>query len=287
MTRLVLLALLCAAGCSLDRSGLRQPGARDGGGVDARPGDLDGGGTDAASPDDAGRTDASTGPADAGARDAGSRDAGPPDTGVDSGLPDAGLGFCDPAGGTLVLCVPCDGAALDLSPNAHSIDTDAVVAPGRVLTACRLGAGSRFIVADAPSLDVAQLTLELFVNADAIPTSGRAGLADRDGAFGLFIYPGGRVRCTAGGGAAAADGVISAGRWTHLACTNDGARTRLYVDGSFVAEDGAGAVVATSTPIRVGEDSPGGGDQLLGALDEIRLFSRVRTDTEIAAAAAR
>ncbi|MEC7520382.1 MAG: LamG domain-containing protein [Myxococcota bacterium] len=281
MRRAVLLSIsLLLAGCALDRSGLALPEAGPVG-VDAgrRDGGRDG-------EQDASTRDAGTSDDDAGGRDAGPRDSGLQDSGLpDSGLPDAGIGFCQE--GALAACVTCEGTTADRSAAARSVDSDAGFGAGPVGSACVLGAGTRFVVAHGAGFPSVAMTLEAFVRADAVPSSGRAGIADWDGVFGVFVFPGGDLRCTAGGATLWGRGAIAAGRWTHVACVADGARARLFVDGVQVDESAMDPLRSSTAPLRIGEDSPGGGDQLVGAVDELRLFSSARSAAQIAAAAAR
>ncbi|HJL14301.1 MAG TPA: hypothetical protein RMH99_01525 [Sandaracinaceae bacterium LLY-WYZ-13_1] len=110
---------------------------------------------------------------------------------MDGGAPDAGPAFCDPSLPTLALCLRCEDPARDEFGYAQTVDTDATTTRGAVGAAGRLEAGTRARVSDAPHLDGAEITVELFARVDALPSAGRAGLVDKNQAFGLFVYPGG------------------------------------------------------------------------------------------------
>jgi hypothetical protein len=69
--------------------------------------------------------------------------------------------------------------------------------------------------------------------------------------------------------------------WSHLAATYDGSNLRLFVDGQQVATEAVqGPIAADSHPLRFG-----GGDLLghwfAGKLDEIRVYDRAITSTQV------
>jgi len=123
----------------------------------------------------------------------------------------------------------------------------------------------------------AGFSIDRWVTLDVLPAVGRVGLADKNGQFGVF---------TAGGAAAEYTGV-SAATWFHVACTHDGSTLRLYVDGrERGTATGPPPGFGTAT-LNLGEDSPSGGDQLGGRLDEVRLWTRALPPSMVESAAAR
>lgn len=74
------------------------------------------------------------------------------------------------------------------------------------------------------------------------------------------------------------------GEWTHLAATYDGSSMKLYFDGIVVAEMAASGDIATSDePLIIGnkhETAPGG-DEFNGMLDDVRIYSRALSASEI------
>lgn len=263
--------LLILSGCGIDRAGLGFEGASDGGGrADAGPGTADAG-RDATTP--AGR-DAS---ADAAVE--ASTDAGPP--------PDP---FCgdDTA---LVLCLTFEGDLADGSAYGHDGIGDVNWGEGAVGMGAVLDSASSLRVRHSGALTPSLLSMELWVRPDAVPTTGRAGLVDKNGQYGLFVYAGGEVRCTSGGlvgGRVAVPGALAGAAWTHVACVYDGSAMRLYLDGALAEEVAvSGTVSLGSADLHVGEDSPSGGDQLVGRIDELRVWHSARTPAQVAASAAR
>jgi hypothetical protein len=73
-------------------------------------------------------------------------------------------------------------------------------------------------------------------------------------------------------------------QWHHLAVTYDGSIIKLYVDGAVVASSAfSGNLVANAGYLRIGS-SYGNNLVYAGALDELRIWNVVRTQTEIQAA---
>jgi Concanavalin A-like lectin/glucanases superfamily len=155
--------------------------------------------------------------------------------------------------------------------------------------ALSVGNGGLAHIAHNATLDVQQLTIEMWVKPASLPALGaRAGLLDEDGQYGLFIYPQGVLFCTAGGGTVASPSdSITAGAWQHVACTYDQSMLRLYRDGVLVAMAPNSAAIATGQPngLSVGANSPSG-DDLDGLVDDVRLFGTARTAEQICADAA-
>jgi len=72
--------------------------------------------------------------------------------------------------------------------------------------------------------------------------------------------------------------------WTHLASTYDGANMRLYVNGTLVRTVArTGAIDVTTGPLRIGGNVPWGGEFFAGLIDEVRVYNRALSATEVAA----
>jgi hypothetical protein len=152
-------------------------------------------------------------------------------------------------------------------------------------SALLLSASSDVAIPDSVSLDVTgPITIELWLRADTIPAAGRAGVIDHNGQWGLFLAPGGQLRCVMPP-VTATDLVVTPGVWTHIACVYDLQTVQLYQDGVAAANPPPATTAINTAPvdgIHIGEDSPGGGDQLLGAVDDVRIWRTARTAAEIA-----
>jgi concanavalin A-like lectin/glucanase superfamily protein/galactose oxidase-like protein/Big-like domain-containing protein/Kelch motif protein len=71
--------------------------------------------------------------------------------------------------------------------------------------------------------------------------------------------------------------------WTHVALTYDGAATRLFVNGTQVATAAqTGTIQTSTTPLRIGGNVPYG-EYFQGRLDDVRIYSRALSATEIQA----
>jgi hypothetical protein len=143
-------------------------------------------------------------------------------------------------------------------------------------------------VADSPSLDVATaLTIEAWIRPDGSVTSGRQGLFDNQGQYGFFIVAQDALRCTASSHASAsANGVIKVGEWQHVACTYDGSALRVWHNGMMVGETlGSGGITTSGTTGAViAGDSPSG-DEFLGRVDNLRIWSTAQKVPELCAGA--
>lgn len=70
-------------------------------------------------------------------------------------------------------------------------------------------------------------------------------------------------------------------RWTHLAFTFDGSKTRLYVDGELLDEDAGAEPVISEGKIELGADQSG--HHFKGRIDEVRIYNRALDTAEVAA----
>ncbi|HET8755685.1 MAG TPA: LamG-like jellyroll fold domain-containing protein [Solirubrobacteraceae bacterium] len=142
---------------------------------------------------------------------------------------------------------------------------------------------------DANSLDLTnRMTLEAWVRPTGLGDWRTVVIKERPGQLAYALYastdnnrPSGHVFTTADI-ATRSSSVLPANTWSHLAFTYDGAATRLYVNGTQVATGTlTGSALTSSSPLRIGGNSVWG-EWFSGAIDEVRIYNRALTATEIA-----
>jgi hypothetical protein len=221
--------------------------------------------------------------------DAAASDA-PPIAEPDASTPDAGppaAPLCDPADPALVGCFGFEDATGDASGSALAVSAVNVgFDQGVSGRAAVFTAASVLRLPETSDLDLAAVTVEMWVRPDALPVgAARAGLFDNDGQYSVFLFGGATVRCLATSEVEAA-GVLSVGTWTHVACVHDGLSVTLYIDGSLRATVPAGPLGQMFNGSNIGGNSPDGSDHFVGRIDELRIWSRARTSGELCEAAA-
>ena len=76
---------------------------------------------------------------------------------------------------------------------------------------------------------------------------------------------------------------LPTGTWSHLAATYDGTTLRLYVNGAQVSQLAqTGPIATSSSPVRIGANSIWG-ERFSGLIDEVRIYNRGLSATEIQA----
>ncbi|GAG10230.1 unnamed protein product, partial [marine sediment metagenome] len=75
---------------------------------------------------------------------------------------------------------------------------------------------------------------------------------------------------------------VNLNEWSHLAATYDGLNLRIFINGSEVGSlDIPGVVLASQRPVTIGSSISG--EYFSGRIDEIRIYDRALTATEIQA----
>ncbi len=172
-------------------------------------------------------------------------------------------------------------------------------APGKVSSAFEFnGINARVHVKDAVALNPTQeITVDAWVRtANVADFQGLISKFDHsngsstDDSYQLSIETGGTVRWqivtsdNSSGYIVDSPGLVADGTWHHVAGTYDGMKARLYVDGVEVAMvDATGTIVDSSTPLYLGASRQNNADAgfLLGSLDEVEIFQRALSATEI------
>ena len=197
--------------------------------------------------------------------------------------------FCPPGDDTLIACYDFDGqSGEDGSPYGHDLTTTNVgFQPGVTGYALHVNTGSTVRTPGSPALNVAAVTMELWIYPEELPQAGRMGLIDSDGRYGMFLYAGGQVRCSSSSGSTTLfiDYDLPLQAWTHLACTNDGNELALWVDGTMRGNTSSSPLASSGNGgLAVGMNSPSG-DNFVGAIDNVRVWEIIRSSEEICAAA--
>jgi len=252
------------------------------------PAPADGGATGAMMPP-GGATDAGEDPGSSGIN---SIDSGPPPTGgappVDMGPPPTTAKDQCPTGEqALALCLRFENSTRDESSRGLSLSVQRVgFDSGPTGAALALGDTSLVKVEDHQALHGPSFAIEAWVRPSRLPTgSQRMGIVDNEGRYGLFLLPGGTLACYAGSGSVQAADVVDAGAWTSVGCVSNGQTLSLWVQGTRRAQAGhTPAATGPSLGVTIGSNNPSG-DNLVGLVDNVRLWSGARSQDELCAAA--
>ncbi|MEX2185504.1 MAG: Ig-like domain-containing protein [Pirellulales bacterium] len=184
--------------------------------------------------------------------------------------------------------------AMDLVSNHHGqyLGDVALVQPGALAgdvdTAARFdGTGDSVLVADAEGLRPSgALSVEAWIYADsgspsyASPIMKTTSSAWTDG-YGLF-YQSGAIRFFVNHWSSSrVSASISPNQWHHVVGTFDAGTLRIYVNGVLGETASVGSTIQHSTNVlRIGEGE--GGYSWMGAIDEVAVYDRALTESEIA-----
>jgi hypothetical protein len=202
-----------------------------------------------------------------------------------SGAPDEGI-LCPANAQALVACFAFEGNTTDDSPVRVTLLASANVTYGVGREA------QAAIFKPSPKTDVRlpntgmntpQMTIEVWLKPASLPASGeRFSIIDMEGRFGITLQPDGTLRCRS----LATTKKVAVGTWTHLACVNDGSTMSAFVDG-LLDTSVANVLGTTSEFIGIGQDSTSTNDTYDGMMDNLRIWTRALSTSEVAAAAAR
>jgi uncharacterized protein DUF4082/concanavalin A-like lectin/glucanase superfamily protein/galactose oxidase-like protein/Big-like domain-containing protein/purple acid phosphatase-like protein len=135
----------------------------------------------------------------------------------------------------------------------------------------------------------AGMTLEAWVRPSALGDLRSVVMKDRPGSYDYAMFADSAANAptanvfTTSALEAVGPAPLTLSTWTHLAQTWDGSTLKLYVDGAEVDSKPAGGALLTSTgQLRIG-GSGAGAQFFSGVIDEVRIFDRARTGTQVAA----
>lgn len=154
------------------------------------------------------------------------------------------------------------------------------------------GTNARVNVPDAASLDLTTgMTMEAWVRPAALGTAWRTILMkESTGGLAYALYsamPASRPSAYVNLGGADLEvrgsAALPLNAWSHVAVTYDGAVVRFYVNGTQVeSRNAAGALRVTTGAFRIGGNAVWG-EWYQGLIDEVRIYNRALTATQIAA----
>ena len=219
----------------------------------------------------------------------GAIDAPPGDADPDASLIDAPIDappvpFCDTTNAALAGCWEFENSTNDASGhNFNATATNASFGQGKVGMGLTLQANSLCAVADVAALSPPMVTMEAFIRPTTLPTGGaRMGVMDNNNSYGLFLVNN-AVSCSVN--VTVTGPVVAANQWTHIACTFDGTTGRLYINGAQVGMTAGGSPLGNgdASGLVIGGNSPNG-DQLIGTIDQVRVWNVARTPQQVCAA---
>ncbi len=195
--------------------------------------------------------------------------------------------FCDPTDTTLAACWQFEGNGTDGSGSSPTNTADTATGTfttGKVGMGLTLDANSLITTGDRASLEPPNLTVEAWIRPAMLPVTGRMGVIDSGSAYGIFINPTG-LQCVMGLSLQATF-AFPVGAWTHIACTADGSTTTIYINGVPIVAAAGGAPLGTGDTIGtvIAGNSPSG-EQLIGTIDQLRMWNVARTPAQICTAA--
>lgn len=163
---------------------------------------------------------------------------------------------------------------------------------GKYNNALTLNGSSQYVsITDDTVLNAGQMTWMAWVNPTdygaarpfynrrtAGNVGGVTGQFDSSGHLDCYAYISGSWR------QALSPGVVTAGSWSHVACSYDGSNLRAYINGSNVTTTPiAGSInTPTSPSVEIGRDIPGAGYIFNGKIDDVRVYNYARTAVQIA-----
>lgn len=177
---------------------------------------------------------------------------------------------------------------IDGAPDGlHGEMSGATEVPGRRGSAAATAELTTIAVAAPQLARSAAWSVSAWVRPTAYPAGPRSGVLDRNGDYGVFVLQSGVAHC---GGVPGLAGTtqLPLGTWSHITCVwEEPTAVRLYVDGALEAQsDWNPLTPPPGEPLVIGNDSPPTAEQaLIGAVDEIMLWRKLLTPTDICAIA--
>jgi Concanavalin A-like lectin/glucanases superfamily len=151
------------------------------------------------------------------------------------------------------------------------------------------GTNSIVQIANSQALNTGQaLTIEAWVRPSALSSWNTVLMKEGTDQIGYGLYaqndggrPAGYVNVGFGDNGTSGTTGLAANAWSHLALTYDGNSMKLYVNGQLVSSQQlTGALMSTTGGLSIGGNTMWG-EYFNGLIDEVRIYSRALTATEI------
>ena len=159
-----------------------------------------------------------------------------------------------------------DGSTMPLDPTASGL---LAAMRGTTDPAVKLAAQSTITIAPNARLNIsAKITLEAWIRPDFYQA---ASIIRNEGQYVLMIDGSGHVGCSLAGVQvfSYAEGTVSPGQWTHIACTYDGSRVRVFRGGATQDCDATSSSIATNGTVGT-KIAP----NFTGQIDGVRIYAR-------------
>ena len=191
----------------------------------------------------------------------------------------------DEGGGTTSLDAAAGHRTLTLHGSPIWVSSGATLSTGIAVDALQFTGAASGHASTVVTARTEDITLEAWVRWDG-GTGAQAVFYNGDSSFngyGLYLSGGGVSLLAGGVGWAGCDGCrLTPGVWASLAAVRSGGQWQIYQNGD--AQTVTGATIAAVPPSGVFSiaSSPAGGERLIGALDEVRVWGVARTAQQIA-----
>ncbi len=164
---------------------------------------------------------------------------------------------------------------------------------GYAANAYHFSGADSLIAANSVQLNSDFTTISFWVKPDELPATGEVYLLSNGGwqerwkaslpSHGKVVfttnYANGISDMDAGGG-----NELVAGQWRHVVLVHDGAKDKIFVNGVLANQkDVVGALNHTSQPLGIGNNPIDAGNYFKGSLDDIQVYNRALSDSEVAA----
>jgi hypothetical protein len=99
--------------------------------------------------------------------------------------------------------------------------------------------------------------------------------------YGMSLNVSGALICQFTPGSLTSSSLMTLNAWNHVACTYDGATISAYINGQSVGSSSASGNIGSPTTLGIGYD-PVNGRYFAGKMDDVRIYNRALSPTEIA-----